>query len=61
MNLPADLESVQGVELVVLVVVAGDAEGDGLRAGGEVGLQAQDLHLGQRVHVDRVLNHSGGV
>ena len=56
------LEAVEGVELVVLVVVAGDAEGRGLGvAGRQLRLEAHDLELAEGVDVEEVLHDGGGV
>ena len=56
---PPDLQPVQSVELVVLVVVAGDAEGLGVVAGGQIGLEAEDLQALDRVdpEMTRVLTY----
>ena len=53
---PADLEPIEGVELVVLGVVSGNSERDGIRTGGQLGLQPEDLHPCDGPHVDGVLD-----
>ncbi len=60
-KLPSNLETVESVELVVLGVVSGDSERNGIRSGRQLGLQPEDLHPRYRPHVDGVLNHSRNV
>ncbi len=57
--LPRQLDAVEGVELVLLGIVAGHAEGHGIGPGGQLGLQAQDFKLCHWPHVDGVVNHGG--
>ena len=58
---PADLEPIEGVKLVVLGVVSGNSERNGIRTRGQLGLQAKDLHPGNGPHVDGVLDDGGDV
>ena len=60
-SLPANLNTVEGVELVVFGVVAGNAKRDGIWSGSQLGLQAKDLHPCHWPHVNGVLNDGGNV
>jgi hypothetical protein len=60
-KLPSNLETVESVELVVLGVISGDSERNGIRSGRQLRLKPEDLHPRHRPHVDGVLNHSRNV
>ncbi len=60
-DVPRNLQPVQRVELLVVLVVASDAERLRILAGREVGPETEDLETGKRTNVDQVFGRDRSV